>query len=270
MAAAAADDAFDDNIFSKDIAGHSVVHHWNRLSTYRLSSLSSRGTSEPWPTCTDVCCWHCTEPFRCQPVGIPHEIRSDGTILCDGNFCSYSCALTYIFSSRSSHKEYRTKQLLAQVAREVHNITEILPAPPALALSKFGGPMTIEMFRTTKHEHAVVVNPPFVCQGIVFEEREGNAAGEREEETDSAAAEVDSAAWAIEGLRVPERPLEPEEALSDSQPFGPALYDDFLQAVVAAGDDGGTPPTGRVTRSVSAAAGNADVGGQLQRFIRKK
>lgn len=249
--------------FSQDIAGHSVVHHWNRCSRYTLSRLSSRGSQEPWPSSTSVCCWHCTEPFECQPIGIPSDILTDtGQIVCDGNFCSYSCALTWLFSSGSTHREYQAKQLLTQVAREQHGVSKIVPAPPMLALAKFGGPMSIEQFRSTQTTHAIVVSPPFVCQGIVYEERFGGDEAPSEEEDAEAPEACEGAegdcvrsggGWGIQGLRAPEQSLPPEEVLCDSEPFGDAMFDKYVEE----------------RRSGEAAEGaDDDYGGQLGKFMR--
>lgn len=227
------EDAPEKVLFSRDIAGHSVVHHWNRLSRYRLSLLSARGATEPWPTSTKFVCWHCTEPFETQPVGVPVRINAvNGEIVCDGNFCSYSCALTYTFSAHTTYQEYKKKQMLMQVAREVHGITTVRPAPPVLALKKFGGPLDIEEFRSTASEHAVVVNPPFVCQGIVYEERRGDAdAGDDDGDDvqDLAAAEATTGSWSVTGLQPPPEALPLDQVLSESEPFGPPMFEDFVQ-----------------------------------------
>ena len=210
-----------------------------------------------------MCCWHCTEPFECQPIGIPSDILIDtGQIVCDGNFCSYSCALTWLFSSGSTHREYQAKQLLTQVAREQHGVSKIVPAPPMLALAKFGGPMSIEQFRSTQTTHAIVVSPPFVCQGIVYEERFGGEEAPSEEEDAEApeaceGAEGDSVrsggGWGIQGLRSPEQSLPPDEVLCDSEPFGDAMFDKYVEE----------------RRGGEAAEGaDDDYGGQLGKFMR--
>ena len=243
-------------LFSRDIAGHSVVHHWNRLSRYRLSLLCARGTTEPWPERTEFVCWHCTEPFETQPVGVPVRINAvSGEIVCDGNFCSYSCALTYTFSSHATYQEYKKKQMLMQVAREVHGITAVCPAPPTLALRKFGGPLSIEEFRSTATEHAMVVNPPFVCQGIVYEERRGDD-GPGAESGEGADAEESpprdgGGAWTVTGLAPPSQPLPLDQVLSDSESFGPPMFEDFVQ------------------RQQTEEQRRSDYGGELGKFIKR-
>ena len=242
------------NIFSRDIAGHSVVHHWNRLSNYRLSALCARGTTEPWPQTTKFVCWHCTEPFATQPIGVPVRINATSNeIVCDGNFCSYSCALTHTFSAKTTFHEYKKKQMLMQVAREIHGITEVTPAPPMLSLQKFGGPLSIQEFRSTACEHAVVVNPPFVCQGIVYEERkssEGGLADDAGGEDERAVEDVDSHSWSVANLRPPDHPLPLHQVLSESESFGPPRFEEFVA-------------------EKSAAQGRKNYGGQLGKFIKR-
>ena len=223
-------------MFSRDIAGHSVVHHWNRLSNYRLSQLCGQGETRPWPRSTDLCCWHCTEPFDTQPVGIPIELQGDSKIVCDGNFCSYSCALAHTFSSGATHREYRTKQLLTQVAREIHGLHTVVSAPPRLALSKFGGPLSIKEFRETGSTHSIVINPPYVSQDVVYEESVG------ENETTTAERARDQ--WSVERLQIPEQPLSASEVMTDSEPLQESLFDAFREErmadATAAADTGGT------------------------------
>ena len=267
-------DTVDDSVFSRDVAGHTVVHHWNRNSVYRPSSLCGQGTHRPWPESTDVCCWHCTEPFDGSPIGIPLQIKADGRVVCDGNFCSYSCALTHIFDSGSSHREFRTKQLLTQVARELHGIVDIVPAPPRLSLRKFGGPLSVDEFRQAATLHKLVVNPPFVSQDVVYEEMR--------DDTGTAAAPAPAAAappaaappgpsaitlqahntdertdqWSVRGLRPPSAPLAEAEVLTDSGPLGANMFTDF---VAAQGRTVAAPPPQ-----------DAAFGGELNRFLSKK
>ena len=235
VAEGAADDV--QKLFINEIGRHSVVHHWNHLSTYRLSTMAADCEVGTWPSSSDLCCWHCTEPFEGQPVGIPIECRSDGVILCEGNFCSYGCALAHIFHSRASHREYNAKQLLCQVAREMHGMAAVMPAPPALLLSKFGGPLSIEEFRGTTEHHSVVPNPPFARADVVYESTRtagdgggtgpGTGAGGGE-----ARGEATGGDWAdsrLRGMRIPERPLSTSQFLADSGPLGPALMDDFVR-----------------------------------------
>lgn len=227
-------------LFINEIGRHSVVHHWNHMSTYRLSTMAADCEVGTWPSSSDMCCWHCTETFEGQPVGIPIECRNDGVILCEGNFCSYGCALAHIFHSRASHREYNAKQLLCQVARELHGITAVMPAPPTLLLSKFGGPLSIEEFRNTTEHHSVVPNPPFARADVVYESTRtagdgdgtGTGAGTGIASGGEALGEAgggDGADARLRGMRIPERPLTPSQFLADSEPLGPALMDDFVR-----------------------------------------
>ena len=247
-------------LFSNDIAGHSVVHHWNNLSRYHLNSLSTRGATSPWPERTEVCCWHCTEPFDTQPIGIPLKYDPSGSIVCDGNFCSYGCALTHIFSLRTTFREYQTKLMLLQVAREVHGIQGgVVPAPPRLALKKFGGHLDIEAFRAVTTQHSVVVNPPFVSQDIVCEEHDAASPGDGGPAEAGLAreAEPEAGGWQVTNLAPPARPLAADEVLCDSEPLGPPLFDAFVTSKQA---EAAAPP--------AAPSAPDAVGGALGRFIR--
>lgn len=256
-------DAVEDSVFSRDVAGHTVVHHWNRNSVYRPSSLCGQGTHRPWPEKTDICCWHCTEPFNNPPIGIPLQLKSDGKVVCDGNFCGYSCALTYIFDSGSSHREFKCKQLLTQVARDLHGVIDIVPAPPRLSLTKFGGPLTIESFRRTTTVHKLVVNPPFVSQDIVYEDvRDGTSEPEEQSEQPTLVlqghgTEDHTDQWSVRGLHPPDKVLSDNEVLSESEPLGQDMYTDFVSE-------------NQEQSAVAPASNRNAFGGDLNRFITKK
>ena len=252
-----------EGIFSRDVPGHSVVHHWNRFSEFVRSDLAGRGTGgEAWPERSELCCWHCTEPFGTQPIGIPAGADADGRVACDGNFCSYACALAYTFAFKTSHMQYKTRQLLVQAASDIHGITELRAAPPMLALQKFGGPLTIAEFRATGQLHSVVVNPPFVGHDLVFEMH--GEPGE-EAEVQVAAEPRDDAggrAWSVAGLRAPAQSLPEGHVFGESEPLG----DDRFTAYVArrGADAAAAAPAAGPTRS---RRGAPDVG-NLQQFVR--
>ena len=248
-------------LFSNDIAGHSVVHHWNNLSKYHLSRLSSQGTTEPWPQSTEICCWHCTEPFDGQPIGIPLKYDPNGTIVCDGNFCSYGCALTHVFTHRTSFREYQTKLMLLQVAREVHGIEFVVPAPPPLALQKFGGHLSIDEFRSVTTQHSVVVNPPFVSQDIVCEEHDAPSAAATGDCVDTVVPCSDTehnGSWQVTNLSPPTVALSSDDVLCESEPLGPPLYDNFVKSQQQKTESPDAP-----------AASSQTVGGALGRFIKQ-
>lgn len=217
-----------------------------------MSSLCGQGSKTPWPESSSLCCWHCTEPFSSQPIGIPIEVRDD-RIICDGNFCSYSCALAHTFSAGASHREYKTKQLLTQVASEVHGIDDVVAAPPRLTLSKFGGPLSIEEFRGTRATHSVVVNPPFVSQDVVYEECDTSG-----EPVVDSSSELAQPRWDACNLTIPSTPLQDDEVFCESEPLAAdALFPQFCadQEEEQQGDDAQEQQDGAF-------------GGELGRFMR--
>lgn len=222
-------------MFSRDIPGHSVVHHWNRFSTYVCSDLTGRGAAgKPWPEKTDLCCWHCTEPFENQPVGIPINMEADGRVVCEGNFCSYSCALAYAFAFKTSHSQYKTRQLLIQCAYDIHGISEVKAAPPPLTLKKFGGPLSIEEFRSATQLHSVVVNPPYASQDMVYEIHNSISDEKVEERAD---ARTTMSSWSVGGLRAPRNSLAEEEVFCESEPLCEEKFSAFVQSKKAQSAD---------------------------------
>lgn len=107
-----------------------------------------------WPTRTNICCWWCTEPFDTCPLAIPNRI-SKGTVECYGVFCGYGCAKTYLMKDRSYMRDTMKRSTdLAWLFKELTGrrpTDEDLQAPPRQALTKFGGSLDIEDFRSGQY-----------------------------------------------------------------------------------------------------------------------
>lgn len=97
---------------------------------------------------TDILCFNCSHSFPNQPCFIPYDY-------CDklkryklfGNFCSPNCAKSYAINSKIfSSKIY----LIGDFYRKLYKNSslKIKPAPTILSLKCFGGPLTIEQFRS--------------------------------------------------------------------------------------------------------------------------
>jgi len=126
-------------------------------------------------------CWHDTEPFEGDPVGIPISIlkkskrdrdsssdddddnsytsfscstpENHNTYLLYGCFCSIECALAYLFEIR----DWNNDVLLMQthlMAKEYYGIDDILePAEPAWDLTKFEGTKSVVDFRAGSRQN---------------------------------------------------------------------------------------------------------------------
>jgi hypothetical protein len=134
------------------------------------------------PEKTDLCCWHCTEPFHTRPLGLPLKyvpdfflstFRSDKedaqpsvyktdvyTKECkedvymrdyfetEGIFCSFPCMIAY-GTARSSKIEYKNwRGLVPRLHKKIYEKELVWRcAPDPRLLKKFGGHLSIEDFR---------------------------------------------------------------------------------------------------------------------------
>jgi hypothetical protein len=143
-----------------------------------VSSFSDNLQYSRSPSATSVC-WHDTEPFEGDPVGIPifilkksqldresssssddNDDDDDGcasfssytseipnTYLLYGCFCSIECALAYLFEIRDWNNEVLLMQTHL-MAKDYYGISDIVePANPAWDLIKFEGTKRLVDFR---------------------------------------------------------------------------------------------------------------------------
>jgi hypothetical protein len=107
-------------------------------------------SNAPWPTKTDVWCFHCAHPFNTMPVPMVARYDHDRSLaVCFGNFCSPNCGRAYALDHRplswSQAVGFYTK-----ILRDCFGIpaeTRGRAAWPKERLKTFGGDLTIEEFR---------------------------------------------------------------------------------------------------------------------------
>jgi hypothetical protein len=125
-----------------------------------------KGASEQkvLPVKTDIACFWCAHTFDWIPCIIP-EREVNGVYNVYGNFCSPECAVSYLLSeSIDPHVRWERMALLHRIYDQ-DGKRRISPAPPRESLKIFGGPMTIESFRSTVQSAKVRVDlhmPPMV------------------------------------------------------------------------------------------------------------
>jgi hypothetical protein len=94
-----------------------------------------------------VCWWDC-QPFERKGPRIPAVTRyfpRSGTFYLTGTFCSWNCSYSYC---RDRNHDIGNLNLYCKKVLG-HFIHRFRPAFPRIALEQFGGPLTIEQFRTT-------------------------------------------------------------------------------------------------------------------------
>ena len=94
-----------------------------------------------------------------------------------------------------------------------------------------------------------------LCVRGLYEERRGDddpgAAGAQGVDADASPPRDSGGAWTVTGLAPPSQPLPLEQVLSDSESFGPPMFEDFVQ------------------RQQSEEQRRSDYGGELGKFIKR-
>lgn len=121
--------------------------------------------SKKIPETTSISCFWCAHTFSWKPSIVP-EREEKGTYRVYGNFCSPSCALTYLLNeSLDTHVRWERIALLHRLYGKNYKSHRIFPAPKRESLAIFGGPLTIDQFRATVEQEKVRIDlqvPPMV------------------------------------------------------------------------------------------------------------
>ena len=114
----------------------------------------------PWPSGSDLLCWHCSHAFSTVPVPAItryHE-RAKLAEVC-GNFCSWACAKRYMMTSGLQSGCTALYKLYSHAGGK----GELVAAPPRETLACYGGHLTIDQFRTNTL-HFQLCTMPFRIQ----------------------------------------------------------------------------------------------------------
>jgi len=116
------------------------------------------------PDTTDIACFWCAHTFEGMPCIIPErEVNMVYNVY--GNFCSPSCAVSYLLmEGLDPHVRWERMALLHRIY-DGNGTGRIFPAPARESLKLFGGPMSIDTFRNIIIEKKVRVDlhmPPMV------------------------------------------------------------------------------------------------------------
>lgn len=130
------------------------------------------------PKKTNICCWWCTYQFEDLPTYLPEKYH-DNKFYVRGCFCSFNCAGAYNLNLNDS-KVWERYSLLKQMyyminKDKINKITdiEINVAGPKELLERYGGPLSIQVFRKDakvlgREYHELI--PPFIPIMTGFEE----------------------------------------------------------------------------------------------------
>lgn len=121
--------------------------------------------NKEWPKSTSIhCMWDCHQ-FDTIPCAIPVKYVNDKFFLF-GCFCSFNCAMAYIFDQKTANK-WEQYALLLLLYKKIYN-TEYINlkiAPPRQSLKIFGGIFNIEQFRQhfVSNRDYNIVYPPMIA-----------------------------------------------------------------------------------------------------------
>lgn len=94
---------------------------------------------------TNVACWWCCHQFDTYPVCAPVKYNESKDIFrVVGCFCSFNCAKSYSMQNKRciSLNSFLYKRIMGK-------LEYVKPAPSKTVLNMFGGPLTIEEYRST-------------------------------------------------------------------------------------------------------------------------
>lgn len=162
-----------DNQYKSTLCGDTAASQSQRVVKL-LTEFEEKSKTSDWPSSTTVHCYWCCHSFTGTPVGLPVKLIGDRFHV-TGCFCSLECAAAYNFASRDSiddclHRYSLINALHARMGLGIGNV--VRPAPNRLALSMFGGHMSIDEFRSfsDSNKHIIVNTPPMLTVSQQIEE----------------------------------------------------------------------------------------------------
>ena len=96
------------------------------------------------PESVEAACFWCAGCFEGRPVVIP-SLEERGIYKVYGNFCTLSCALSYLLTEQVDPQVRWERQALLN--RMYKQVSAIHPAPPRESLSLFGGTLSHDQYR---------------------------------------------------------------------------------------------------------------------------
>lgn len=99
---------------------------------------------DKWPTRTDACCLHCSEPCPATPLpAVQFFDPVTSSYWISGYFCRPCCSLAFIqCDSQFNSDRTRCNMWTREVLTKFFKLKSTTAAPPRSALKKFGGPLT--------------------------------------------------------------------------------------------------------------------------------
>lgn len=133
-----------------DIIIPSVNHKFTKVGKH-FEYLPSVFDNGRWPKTTDIHCWWCCHPFNTMPIPFPVKISKnydtgEQMFYVKGCFCSFNCAKSWgCYTGDGRHFLLFSLFNKMNTSGGYHKIKR---APNRYLLDIFGGPLSIEEFRS--------------------------------------------------------------------------------------------------------------------------
>lgn len=254
-----------------------------------------------WPESTSFACWHCCHGFEGVPIPIPKSKRLGendalSTYTVYGIFCSCNCAVAYILERNTYDQQLllmRFKEMMIRVFQlSSSDVFALEPAPPRIFLTMFGGPLTVEEFRTKSLvARTALLTPPFISYSMMLEENTRSTASDRPGDLPGSSTNLVApiTTHTVRGLRRPTTLVAsslPLDADGDSPMNADCAFNKFVKskveeearttaAPVATGEEAAAParrPVKRAARPAKAAQASAPApaaAGTLAAFLQQ-
>ncbi len=167
-----------------------VREQMNQDEVWLTHQLFGKKEASKWPKKTDLCCYHCTEPFDTIPIPLPQSYNSSQQLYAVyGVVCSGNCGKAFIIENEPMITNQRMG-LFNQMIRDVFQLRGLIrPAFPRMRLRKFGGDLDIMAFRRGfVHGSCELLMFPFVPSPCVFALRNDSTTKKNQITTPSSSA----------------------------------------------------------------------------------
>lgn len=142
--------AVSENIQAAPVQGQSnvLVQAKEEIKAFRtidvMLEYKVANETKTLPESVEAACFWCAGCFEGRPVVIP-SLEERGIYKVYGNFCTLSCALSYLLTEQVDPQVRWERQALLN--RMYKQVSAIHPAPPRESLSLFGGALSHEQYR---------------------------------------------------------------------------------------------------------------------------
>lgn len=129
--------------------------------------------SEVYPNKTDILCWWCCYEFDTHPIGVPLKYDSVNDVFkVIGCFCSFNCAYAHIKKEKLKVPLSDLKFMYEKLsgAEFSSDSWTVVPAPEKYILQRFGGPLSIQEYRSSFNNRFDIMYTPMIPFGMLCDE----------------------------------------------------------------------------------------------------